>query len=61
MAHPSAEEFIQTLLATLDDLPPGFARRLEEVLKQPHVDRSQAMRELFEEFAGERDEDAARE
>ena len=61
MANSSAEEFIQTLLATLDDLPPGFGRRLEEVLKQPHADRSQAIRELFEEFAGEPSKDVARE
>jgi hypothetical protein len=55
MPHPTAEEFLHTLLATVDGLPPGLARRLEEVLKQPHVDRSQAIRLLFEEFAGEPD------
>ena len=30
-----------------------FARRFEEVLKQTDVDRSQALRELFEELAGD--------
>jgi hypothetical protein len=51
--RPSAEEFLQALLETLDDLPPDFARRLEEVLKKEGVDRSQAIRQLFEDFAGD--------
>ena len=53
MHRPSAQEFLQALLDTLDDLPPYFASRLEEVLKQEHADRSQALRQLFEEFAGD--------
>lgn len=53
MHRPSAEEFLQALLETLDDLPPDFARRLEEVLKKEGVDRSQAIRQLFEDFAGD--------
>ena len=53
MQRPSAHEFLQALLATLEDLPPDFARRLEEVLKREDVDRSQALRQLFEDFAGE--------
>lgn len=53
MHRPSAHEFLQTLLKTLDDLPPDFVRRLEEVLKREDVDRSQAIRQLFEDFAGE--------
>lgn len=53
MHHASADEFLRTLLETLDELPPEFARRLEEVVKQEHVDRSQAIRQLFEEFAGD--------
>jgi hypothetical protein len=53
MHRPSADEFLQALLETLDDLPPDFALRLEEVLKREDVDRSQAIRQLFEEFAGE--------
>jgi hypothetical protein len=53
MHRPSAQEFLQTLLETLDDLPPDFARRLEEILKKEDVDRSQAIRRLFEDFAGE--------
>jgi hypothetical protein len=61
MAHPTAEEFFRTLLATMEDLPPGLAGRLEEVLKQRDVDRSHAIRELFEEFAGEANRHAARE
>jgi hypothetical protein len=53
MNRPSAQEFLQALLDTLDDLPADFARRLEEVLKTEHVDRSQAIRQLFEDLAGE--------
>ena len=54
MHRPSAQEFLQSLLETLDDLPPGFDRRFEEILKKEEEgDRSQAIRQLFEEFAGE--------
>ena len=54
MPRPSAQEFLQSLLETLDDLPPGFDRRFEEILKKEEEgDRSQAIRQLFEEFAGE--------
>jgi metal-responsive CopG/Arc/MetJ family transcriptional regulator len=51
MHHPSADEFLQTVLETLDELPPDLARRLEEVLKKEHVDRSLAIRQLFEDLA----------
>jgi predicted Zn-dependent protease with MMP-like domain len=53
MHRPSAQEFLQALLEALDDLPPDFARRFEEVLKKEDTDRSQAIRQLFEDFAGE--------
>lgn len=53
MHRPSAEEFLLTLLETLDDLPPDLAPRLAVVLKKDDVDRSQAIRELFEDVAGE--------
>ena len=53
MSRPSAEEFLQALLDAIDDLPPDFARRLEEVLEADHADRSQAIGQLFEELAGE--------
>jgi metal-responsive CopG/Arc/MetJ family transcriptional regulator len=53
MHRPSAQEFLRTLLEALDDLPPDFVRRLEEVVKREDVDRSQAIRQLFEDFAGE--------
>jgi hypothetical protein len=52
MNRPSAQEFLEALLDTLDDLPPDLARRLEEVLKTEQVDRSQAIRQLFEELVG---------
>jgi metal-responsive CopG/Arc/MetJ family transcriptional regulator len=53
MHRPSAQEFLQALIETLHDLPPELARRLEELLKKEGVDRAQAIRQLFEEFAGE--------
>jgi hypothetical protein len=53
MHRPSAEEFLLTLLDALKDLPPDFAQRLAEILKQHHLDRAQAIRQLFEEFAGD--------
>jgi hypothetical protein len=53
MHRPNAQEFLQALLETLEDLPPDFARRFEEVLNQKDVDRAQALRQLFEEFAGD--------
>jgi ribbon-helix-helix CopG family protein len=53
MSRPSAEEFLRTLLEALEGLPPDLALRLEELLKNEHVDRSQAIRQLFEELAGD--------
>lgn len=51
--RPTAQEFVKAVLERLDDLPEDFVRRFEEVLTEDHVDRSQAIRQLFEEFAGE--------
>jgi metal-responsive CopG/Arc/MetJ family transcriptional regulator len=53
MHRPRAQEFLQTVLETLDDVPPELARRFDEILKREGVDRSQAIRELFEELAGD--------
>jgi hypothetical protein len=53
MPRPSAQEFFQTLLEGLEDLPPDFARRFAEVLKRDEEDRTQAIRQLFEEMAGD--------
>ena len=53
MPRPSAQEFVHALLETLDDLPPDFVRRFEEILKNEDVDRSQAILRLFEDFAGD--------
>jgi hypothetical protein len=53
MHRPSAQEFLLSVLDTLDDLPPDVAPRLEEILQKEHVDRAQAIRQLFEDVAGE--------
>jgi hypothetical protein len=53
MHRPSAEEFLVTLLETLDELPPDLAERLAAVLKKNDVDRSAALRQLFEDVAGD--------
>ena len=53
MHRPSAQEFLLKVLEAVEELPPDFARRLAEVLKETDEDRSQAIRRLFEDFAGE--------
>ena len=53
MHRPSAEEFLLTLLDTMDELPPDLAQRVAALLKKEHVDRSAAIRQLFEDVAGE--------
>jgi predicted Zn-dependent protease with MMP-like domain len=53
MSRPSAQEFLQTLLDAFDDLPPELAPRLAEILNENEADRSQAIRQLFEDVAGE--------
>jgi len=53
MHRPSAEEFLLTLLETLDELPPDLAQRFADLLRKNHVDRSAAIRQLFEDVAGE--------
>lgn len=53
MHRPSAEEFFLALLETLDELPPHLAERFAALLKKDDVDRSAAIRQLFEDVAGE--------
>jgi hypothetical protein len=53
MHRPSAQEFLMTLLEGLEDIPPDLARRLAEVVEREDADRSQAIRQLFEELASE--------
>lgn len=53
MHRPSAEEFLLTLLETLDELPPDLARRLAELLETDNVDRPAAIRQLFEDVGGD--------
>jgi hypothetical protein len=53
MHRPSAQEFLLELLKTIEDLPADFAERFEQVLKNNEADRSQAIRKLFEDAAGE--------
>jgi hypothetical protein len=53
MHRPSAEEFLLTLLETLEDVPPDLAERFAAVLKNDEADQSAAIRQLFEDTAGE--------
>ena len=53
MHRPGAEEFLLAILQTLEELPPDLARRLADVLKRPDGERAQAIRQLFEELAGD--------
>ena len=53
MHRPSADEFLLTLLETLDELPPDLTKRFAELLKKDHIDRATAIRQLFEDVAGD--------
>ena len=53
MHRPNAQEFVQALLETLDDLPADFVRRFHEILTKEAGDRALAIRQLFEDLAGE--------
>jgi hypothetical protein len=53
MHRPSAEEFLLTLLETLDELQPDLGQRFAALLKKDNVDRSAAIRQLFEDLAGD--------
>jgi hypothetical protein len=53
MHRPSAHEFLHALLETLDELPADFVLRFEEILKTNEPDRSQAIRQLFEDVTGD--------
>jgi hypothetical protein len=53
MHRPGAEEFLLTLLETLDELPPDLAKHFAALLRDDHVDRSAAIRQLFEDAAGD--------
>ena len=53
MHRPSAEEFLRTLLETMDELPPDLARRLADLLKKGDTDRASAIRQLFEDVASD--------
>lgn len=50
---PTAEEFLTRLLATLPDLSPELARRLREVVREDPAERARAIRQLFEDAAGD--------
>ena len=53
MQRQNAEEFLQALLETMDDLPPELAKRLVDVLNDEQGDRAQAIRRVFEDTTGE--------
>lgn len=53
MHRPNAQEFVQSLLESLDGLPADFVQRFEEILTKEEGDRSLAIRQLFEDLAGE--------
>ena len=53
MLRPSEREFLQQVLETLKDLPPGFAQRFTEILGMKDIDRASAIRKLFEDLTGD--------
>ena len=53
MHRPSAKEFLLALLETLDEVPPDLPERFAAVLNKDDGERSVAIRQLFEDAAGE--------
>jgi len=53
MLRPNEREFLQQVLQTLKELPPGLAQRFTEILGRKDVDRPQAIRQLFEDLTGD--------
>ena len=53
MSRPGALEFLLALLETMEDLPPDLSQRFAELLQKGQTDRSQAIRQLFEDLSGE--------
>ena len=53
MLRPNEREFLQQVLETLKDPPPGLAQRFSEILGGKDVDRAQAIRQLFEDLGGD--------
>jgi hypothetical protein len=51
MQRPNEREFLRDVLQEVEDLPPGLADRLIEVIERRAPDRGEAIRKLFEEFA----------
>jgi hypothetical protein len=53
MPRANVDEFLLAALDDVADLPPELAERLEAILKQQSLDRARAIRQLFEELAGD--------
>ncbi len=51
MQRPNLREFLHSVLDSLDDLPAGFAERLEGLVDLPPEERAERIQRLIEESA----------
>lgn len=51
MQRPNPREFLHTVLEGIDDLPEGFAERLESLVDAPAEERAERIQRLIEESA----------
>ena len=51
--RPNEVEFLAAVLATIEDLPAGFAERLSKLVADRPEDRAEAILRLIEEHSGD--------
>lgn len=51
MQRPNPREFLRSVVEQMDELPEGFAERLEGLVELPAEKRSDAIQQLIEESA----------
>ena len=51
MQRPNLREFLHSVLETVEELPEGFAERLESLVDAPPEERAERIQRLIEESA----------
>ena len=51
MQRPNPREFLRSVLKQIEDLPEGFAERLEDLADLPAPERAERIQQLIEESA----------
>ena len=51
LQRPNPREVLRSVLDQIEDLPEGFADRLESLVDLPHDERTDAIQQLIEESA----------